>query len=180
MKLSKTPLADLVLVEWPVHRDERGCFQRLHCREQLADAGLPCDFPQSNLATNTDKGILRGMHFQRAPHAEDKLVRCVTGLILDVVIDMRPVSPTFGQHYSVELSAANALALFVPKGFAHGYMTLTKGAAVLYHVTTPFVPGAEGGIRWNDPAFCIAWPTDRPVLSAKDSVWPDFDMGRAA
>lgn len=180
MKIGKTSLRDVVTLEWPVFRDERGSFQRLYCQDQLAAAGLPSSFPQSNLATNSAKGILRGMHFQRAPQQEDKLVRCIVGAILDVVIDIRPESPTFARHFKVELSADNARALFVPKGFAHGYLTLTEGAAVLYHVTAAYAPGAEGGLRWNDPAFGIDWPIGDPKLSAKDAAWPDFDAGRSA
>lgn len=178
MKLIRTPLADLVVIETPVFRDQRGGFQRLQCNEAFAAAGLPSAFVQTNLSTNTQRHILRGMHYQKHPHQEDKLVRCVQGAILDVVIDIRRSSPTFGQHFAIELTAANALALLVPKGFAHGYLTLSDESSVLYHVTTPYTPGAEGGIRWNDPRFAIAWPVQEPLLSGKDGAWPDFDGGQ--
>ncbi len=174
VKVVDTPLSGLVLIESPIFRDDRGTFQRLHCSESLAALGLPCHFVQTNLATNVRSGTLRGMHFQRAPHEEDKLVRCIAGAVLDVVIDIRASSPTFGKHFSVELSAERAHALLVPKGFAHGYLTLTDGAVVLYHVTAAYQPAAEGGIRWSDPGFGIQWPIARPQLSAKDAAWPDY------
>lgn len=177
MRILPTPLHDLVLVETPVFCDERGSFQRLQCNDTFAARGLPTQFVQTNLSTNRQRHILRGMHFQRTPHQEDKLVRCVHGAILDVGIDIRESSPTFGRHFMVELSADNALALLVPKGFAHGYLTLTEDAAVLYHVTHPYTPGAEGGIRWNDPRFAIDWPVQEPLLSPKDAHWPDFTRG---
>lgn len=174
MKLLPTPLQDLVLVEIPVFRDGRGSFQRLQCSDAFAARGLPSAFVQTNLSTNRQRYILRGMHFQRTPHQEDKLVRCVQGAILDVVIDIRESSPTFARHFMVELTADDGLALLVPKGFAHGYLTLTEEAVVLYHVTHPYTPGAEDGIRWNDPRFGIDWPVREPLLSPKDANWPDF------
>lgn len=174
MKFNTTPLPGLVVVESPVFRDERGGFQRIQCNHEFANAGLPGSFVQTNLSTNIQMHTLRGMHYQKSPHQEDKLVRCIQGAVLDAVIDLRPASPTFGQHFMIELSADNALALLVPKGFAHGYLTLTAGAAVLYHVSTPYMPGVEGGVRWNDPRFGIRWPVQHPVLSAKDAAWPDY------
>ena len=174
MKFHETPLAGLVIVESPVFRDERGTFQRLQCNGAFASAGLPDAFTQTNLSTNLHAHTLRGMHFQKSPHAEDKLVRCIAGAVRDVVIDLRRDSETYGRHFAIELSAENARALLVPKGFAHGYLTLTAGAAVLYHVSTPYTPGAEGGVRWNDPRFAIEWPVREPLLSAKDANWPDW------
>lgn len=174
MKFKDTPLKNLVVVESPVFRDERGGFQRIHCNQAFADAGLPDSFVQTNLSTNVHANTLRGMHYQKAPYQEDKLVRCIQGAVLDVVLDLRRDSATFGQHFGIELSAENALALLVPKGFAHSYLTLTANAAVLYHVTTPYTPGVEGGVRWNDPRFAIAWPVREPIISAKDAAWPDF------
>lgn len=174
MKFVETPLKGLLVVESPVFRDARGTFQRLQCHDAFAAAGLPASFVQTNLSTNVHANTLRGMHFQKAPHAEDKLVRCIGGSVLDVVIDLRRDAGTFGRHFAIELSAESARALFVPKGFAHGYLTLTAAAIVLYHVTTPYIPGAEGGVRWNDPRFAIDWPTQEPLLSAKDASWPDW------
>lgn len=180
MNILPTPLRGLVIIDSPLFRDERGTFQRLHCSESFADKLLPTHFPQTNLSTNRQRHILRGMHFQRAPHREDKLVRCVHGAVLDVVIDLRETSLTFGQHFMIELNSENALALFVPKGFAHGYLTLSECATVVYHVTHPHTPTAEAGIRWNDPYFSIKWPVKNPLLSEKDANWPDFavDMTR--
>jgi dTDP-4-dehydrorhamnose 3,5-epimerase len=174
MKIIETALPGALIVETPVFRDARGGFQRLHCDEAFAAVGLPGRFVQSNLSVNTEKGILRGLHYQAAPHAEDKLVRCVNGAILDVAADMRVDSPTFGQYVAVELSAENGRALLVPKGCAHGYLTLTPGAAVVYHVSTPYHGAAERGVRWNDPFFAIDWPENTPKLSDKDAAWPDF------
>ncbi len=174
MKVTPTPIADLVIVEFPVFRDARGGFQRIHCNREFTTAGLPDAFVQTNLSTNVHANTLRGMHFQRAPHQEDKLVRCVHGAVLDVVIDLRRESATFGRHVAVELSAENARALLVPKGFAHGYLTLTDDAAVLYHVSAFYTPGVEGGVRWNDPRFAIDWPVRDPIISAKDAAWPDY------
>lgn len=174
MKFNPTPLPNLIVVESPVFCDERGSFQRIQCNHEFTSAGLPNSFVQTNLSTNVHANTLRGMHYQKAPWQEDKLVRCIHGAVLDVVIDLRQESPTFAQHFKLELSADNALALLVPKGFAHGYLTLTTGAAVLYHVSTPYMPGAEGGVRWNDPRFGITWPVSAPILSTKDSAWPDF------
>jgi dTDP-4-dehydrorhamnose 3,5-epimerase len=174
MKVHNTPLSGLVIIESPVFRDTRGTFQRLQCVDAFRENGLPATFVQTNLATNSSRNILRGMHFQKAPYGEEKLVRCVDGKILDIVIDIRPESPTYLQHFRVELTHDNALALLVPKGFAHGYLTLTDAAAVLYHVSTPYTPHAEGGIRWNDPTFGITWPAATPLLSDKDAAWPDF------
>ena len=174
MKFNSTPIPGLVVVESAVFRDERGGFQRIQCSHEFAQAGLPEVFVQTNLSTNLHANTLRGMHYQKAPYQEDKLVRCIQGAVLDVVIDLRPGSATFARHFAIELSAENALALLVPKGFAHGYLTLTANAAVLYHVSTPYTPGVEGGVRWNDPRFGIDWPTTNPVLSAKDAAWPDY------
>jgi dTDP-4-dehydrorhamnose 3,5-epimerase len=180
VKILPTPLHDLVLVETPVFCDERGSFQRLQCNDTFAARGLPSQFVQTNLSTNRQRHILRGMHFQRTPHQEDKLVRCVHGAVLDVVIDLRETSLTFGQHFMIELNSENVLALFVPKGFAHGYLTLSECTTVVYHVTHPHTPTAEAGIRWNDPYFSIKWPVKNPLLSEKDANWPDFavDMTR--
>ncbi len=174
MNFNPTAFSGLVIVSSPVFRDERGSFQRLQCNREFSEAGLPDVFVQTNLSTNVHANTLRGMHFQKPPHQEDKLVRCVQGAVLDVVIDLRRSSATFNRHFAIELSAHNGLALLVPKGFAHGYLTLTENAAVLYHVSTAYAPGVEGGVRWNDSRFAIDWPVREPVLSAKDAAWPDY------
>ncbi len=174
MKIQATGLPGLLVLETPVFRDSRGGFQRLHCEQTFADSGLPIQFVQTNLTTNSEANILRGLHYQRTPYREDKLIRCVHGAILDVVIDIRRSSLTFGRHFAIELTAGNGLALLVPKGFAHGYLTITAGATVLYQVSTPYTPSAENGIRWNDPFLGFSWPHPRPIVSDKDSAWPDF------
>jgi dTDP-4-dehydrorhamnose 3,5-epimerase len=174
IEIQETFIKDLKLVRSKIRADERGYFQRLHCADSLRLAGLPSNFPQSNISHNLERGILRGMHYQEAPYQEDKLVRCISGAILDVAIDLRKASPTFGRHFKIELNEADGVAIMIPKGFAHGYLTLTTGATVLYHVTTPYAPDSERGIRWNDKFFQISWPLHDPTTSTKDSNWPDF------
>lgn len=174
MKFIETPLRDLFIVESQIFNDKRGSFQRIHCNFEFAKLGFDETFTQMNLSTNENANTLRGLHYQNSPHQEDKLVRCVHGAILDVVIDLRTGSPTRGQHYMIEMSSENAIALLVPKGFAHGYLTLTDGAVILYKVSTPYMPCSEGGVRWNDPQFAIPWPVKDPIISAKDAGWPDY------
>jgi len=127
---------------------------------------------QTNMSLTRRKGTLRGMHYQHAPHGEDKLVRCVGGAIWDCIVDLRPRSPTYCQWIGVELSEANARALLVPKGFAHGFVTLSDDAAVTYQVSEFYTPASEGGARWDDPAFGIAWPVPVLDMSDKDRHWP--------
>jgi dTDP-4-dehydrorhamnose 3,5-epimerase len=129
---------------------------------------------QANLSYNHHKGTLRGMHFQVAPHQETKLVRCTRGAIYDVIIDLRPDSPTYKRWIGVELTADNYRMLFVPRGFAHGFQTLADNSEVNYHVSEFYTPGAEGGVRYNDPQFDIVWPLEASVISEKDSNWPDY------
>ena len=126
------------------------------------------------MSYNRRKGTLRGMHFQREPHAETKLVRVVRGAIYDVIIDLRPDSPTFKRWIGVELTAENRRALYVPAGFAHGFQTLADDTEVFYQVSAFYTPGAEGGVRYDDPAFAVSWPLPVSVISAKDAAWPDF------
>ncbi len=171
-----------VLVELDPHVDDRGAFARTFCVEEFADAGLPTSFPQCNLSINDRAGTLRGMHFNAAPHGESKLVRCVRGSILDVVVDLRPDSPTRFDHVAVELSADNRFALFVPADFAHGFITLTDTTDVYYHMGASYIPGAARGFRWDDPAFGIEWPLAPAVISPADAAYDDvvledFDLG---
>ncbi len=174
MRFAPTTLQDAVLIELDRHADERGYFARTFCRKEFADAGLETDFVQGNMSFNHVKGTLRGMHFQRAPHEEVKVVRCISGAIYDVIIDLRPASPSYLKWQGFTLSAENGRQLYVPRGFAHGFLTLCDGAAVVYQVSAFYAPGAEGGVRWNDPRFAIAWPGDVAVASPKDAAWPDF------
>lgn len=169
------------LVDLEPHPDERGFFARAWCREEFEAHGLNNALVQCNLSFNHLRGTLRGMHYQRAPHAEAKLVRCTRGAILDVIVDLRPGSPTHARWLGVELTEENRSALYVPEGFAHGYQTLTDGTETLYQVSAAYAPGAEGGVRWDDPAFGIEWPDADPrIVSDKDRAWPDYDPGAAA
>jgi dTDP-4-dehydrorhamnose 3,5-epimerase len=171
----ETRLSGAFLVDLERREDSRGFFARAWCANEFADHGLTTEVVQANVSFNPRQGTLRGMHFQRAPHAETKLVRCTRGAIYDVVVDLRRDSGTYKEWVGVELSADNRRALFVPEGFAHGYQTLVPDAEVFYQVSEYYTPGAEGGVRWDDPAFGIEWPDpDDAFLSDKDRSWPDF------
>ena len=154
--------------------DTRGFFARTFCRDEFAARGLCGDFVQSSTSFNARRGTLRGMHFQQAPHDEVKLVRCTSGAILDVMIDMRPASQTFRRWTAVELSAANGRSVYIPGGFAHGFQTLADGSEVLYQMTARYNSAAAAGVRWDDPAFGIHWPIEPPILSERDATYPDF------
>ncbi len=175
MLFRPTPLAGVVVVELEQHRDERGAFARTFCADEFAASGLPVDFPQCNLSMNDRAGTLRGMHFNVEPHGEAKLVRCVRGALYDVVVDLRSGSATRFEHVAVELTANNRLALFVPAGFAHGFVTLEDATDVYYHMGSSYVPSAARGLRWNDPALAIEWPIEPTVMSAADEGYPDLD-----
>ena len=152
--------------------DDRGFFARIWCHDEFTSNGLNARLVQASLSFNKLKGTLRGMHYQLAPHAETKLVRCTRGAIYDVIVDLRQDSPTYLEWLGVELTADNHDMLYVPEGFAHGFQTLEDGAEVTYHVTEFYTPGAEGGLRYNDPAVGIVWPLPVEVVSAKDAGWP--------
>lgn len=174
MRFTPLPLAGAVLVAMEPHRDARGHFARSFCEAEFAAAGLPTRWPQMNVSVNAVAGTLRGMHFQRPPFEEPKLVRCVRGAILDVVIDLRPESATFRQHVAVPLDAASGDALYVPPGFAHGFQALRDDTEVLYMMGAAFEPAAQDGVRWDDAAFGIAWPLPVSAISLRDAVYPDF------
>lgn len=169
-----THLQDALIIEPERLEDQRGFFARTWCEETFIAHGLPGQIAQCSIAFNLKKGTLRGMHYQEAPYAEAKLVRCTMGAIYDVIIDLRPQSPTFRQHLGVELTAANRRQLFVPEGFAHGYQTLSDDTEVFYQMNVPYAPSAGRGVRWNDPAFGIVWPEDERMLNERDRLWPDF------
>jgi dTDP-4-dehydrorhamnose 3,5-epimerase len=168
----KTELKDAFIVELEQKSDQRGFFARTFCAEEFEAYGLKSTFAQCNLSFNHKKGTLRGMHYQTSPAAETKLIRCTRGAIYDVIIDMRPDSPTFLSHMSVELSADNRRSLYVPEMFAHGYQTLTDHAEVVYQVGEFYTPGYEQGLRYNDLFFNIKWPLAVTEISEKDSNWP--------
>jgi dTDP-4-dehydrorhamnose 3,5-epimerase len=172
MKFEPTPLAGAYLVHLEPRADQRGMFARAFCAEEFAAAGLESSFVQANMSTNTHAGTVRGMHFQRAPHAEAKLVRCIKGAIYDVIVDMREGSATQFRWFGAELSEDNGLAMYVPKGFAHGYQALTDGATVFYFVGAFYAPQSEGGLRFDDPVLSIEWPRAVADVSAKDAAWP--------
>jgi dTDP-4-dehydrorhamnose 3,5-epimerase len=177
----ETELAGAYVLELERREDERGFFARAWCRDELAERGLDARVAQANLSWNERRGTVRGLHFQRPPHAEVKLVRCTRGAVYDVIVDLRPGSPTFTSWLGVELSAENGRALYVPEGFAHGYQTLADGSETFYLVSEPYAPSAEGGVRWDDPAFAIEWPeAAERIISEKDRNWPDFVPERAA
>jgi dTDP-4-dehydrorhamnose 3,5-epimerase len=175
MIFSDTGLAGALLVDIEAHADERGFFARLHCAAEFAARGLAAAMDQTSLSFNHRRGTLRGMHYQADPHAEDKLVRCTAGSVFDVIVDIRAGSPTYRRWYAAELSAANRRALYVPKGFAHGFLTLCDAAEVLYMISAPQVPAAARGLRWNDPAIGIRWPFDPVVIAARDAGYADFN-----
>lgn len=154
--------------------DERGYFARAYDRALFAQSGLTTCWAQENEALSVRKGIIRGLHFQKPPHAETKLVRVVRGAILDAFVDLRRASPTFGQWAIVEISEENHKAVYIPKGFAHGYCTLTDLSLVLYKVDAPYAAEAEGGLRWDDPDLAIPWPVQNAITSAKDRALGRF------
>jgi len=175
MIFRETKLAGAFIIELEKLEDERGFFARAWCQREFEAQGLVSRFVQCNVSYNKKKGTLRGMHYQVAPYEEVKLVRCTRGAIYDVIIDLRPDSPTYTQWLGVELTADNYRMLYVPEGCAHGYQTLTDNAEVFYQVSQFYAPQCERGVRWNDPAFNIQWPIDHPIiLSEKDQRWPDF------
>jgi dTDP-4-dehydrorhamnose 3,5-epimerase len=156
------------------HSDDRGFFARIFCGEEFAAHGLPSMFEQSSLSRNTHKSTIRGLHYQCAPLSEAKFVRCTRGAIFDVAVDIREDSPTCGDWIGETLSADEGNALFIPAGFAHGFQTLADNTDVLYQITPSFRPGFGQGLRWDDPAFGIAWPISDPILSDRDRTYADW------
>jgi dTDP-4-dehydrorhamnose 3,5-epimerase len=175
MLFEETRLPGAFIVELQPHADERGFFARSFCEREFTEHGLPARFPQCNLSRNSRSGTMRGMHFQAASHPEAKLVRAVTGSIYDVIVDLRTTSATFLQWTGVELSSATGRALFVPGGFAHGFLTLTDDTDVFYHMSDFFKPDCARGFRWNDPLFDIRWPAMPTVIASRDASYSDFD-----
>lgn len=174
MRFVELRLPGAFLVELEPHADERGFFARAFCEKEFAARGLVARYPQCNLSRNRRRGTLRGMHYQAAPHQEAKLVRCVAGAIHDVIVDLRPGSPTRLRWAAEELAASSGKALYVPPGFAHGFVTLADESDVFYQMGELHVPEAGRGFRWNDPAFSIRWPLEPVVLSERDRDYPDF------
>lgn len=175
MRFVQTPLVGVYLVEPEPISDTRGFFSRSYCEREFAAHGINGRPVQCNISFNIRRGTLRGMHFQRPPYAEAKLVRCTAGSIYDVVIDLRQGSPTFRRWVGYELTAQNHHALYIPEGLAHGFQTLVDDTEVFYQMFNFFEPDSAGGVRWNDPAFGIVWPLADPIMLGKDRTYPDFD-----
>ena len=174
MRFDATSLDGVRVVDLEPKGDARGFFARAFCADELAAAGLETAVAQANLSWNAARGTLRGLHYQLPPAAETKLVRCTRGAVWDAVVDLRPDSPTFRRWEGFEISAENRRAVYVPRGCAHGYLTLTDDAEVLYFVSAPYSPELERGVRWDDPAFAIDWPVAPTVVSDRDRSHPDF------
>ena len=172
MIFTETPLAGAFVLDLERRGDDRGFFARTFCQHEFTDHGLEPVVAQCNLSWNARAGTLRGMHYQLPPAAETKLVRCTAGAIYDVIVDLREGSPTYLQHFGVELTAENRRALYVPALFAHGYQALTDGAEVIYQVGEFYTPGAERGLRHDDPGLGIEWPIAVTDISEKDAAWP--------
>ena len=175
MHFRETPLKGAYLIDLDKKGDDRGFFARFFCMKEFAQHGLVSQFVQLNNSLSAEKGTLRGLHYQLAPKGEDKLVRCIRGSLYDVILDLRQGSPTFGKWFGAELSAENRTMMYVPKGFAHAFLTLSDDAEALYMVSEYYAPELERGVRWNDPKFDIKWPIKPTIISDKDRNHPDFN-----
>jgi dTDP-4-dehydrorhamnose 3,5-epimerase len=171
---SETAVPGVWIVTPEPKEDFRGFFARTWCDREFAAVGICEQWVQSSISFNKKKGTLRGMHYQRPPYAEAKLIRCTMGRIHDVVLDLRRDTPTFKRHIVIELSAMNRNMVYIPHGLAHGFQTLEDDTEVLYQMSEFYAPGHDAGVRWNDPAFGIVWPESDPILSERDSSYPDF------
>jgi dTDP-4-dehydrorhamnose 3,5-epimerase len=176
MVFHETGLKGAHVIDLQRLEDERGFFARSWCQREFAAHGLNPRVVQCNLSFNAAKGTLRGMHYQAKPCEEAKLIRCTKGAIHDVIVDIRPDSPTFRRYVAVQLTADNRRLLYVPEGFAHGFLTLEKDTEVFYQMSEFYAPEHTRGFRWNDPAFGIEWPEAVNVLSARDGCYPDFSF----
>ncbi len=174
MKFRNVGLRGAYLVEIEPRSDERGFFARSFCEAEFAGAGLVSRFPQHSVSFNHRRGTVRGMHFQAEPHGETKVVRCLAGAVNDVIIDLRPESTTYRRSVDVQLSAENRHALYIPRGFAHGFQTLRDDSELLYMIDVAYVADAARGVRWDDPAFEVAWPEPVSVISDRDMAFPDW------
>lgn len=175
MKFKELPLQGAFIIEPELLEDERGFFARSFCKDEFKHYGLNTQFEQCNISYNLKQGTLRGMHYQNGEHSEAKLIRCTMGKIYDVIVDLRQSSKTYKRWVGVELTASNRIMIYIPEGFAHGFQTLADHAEVFYQMSASFSPKNGCGIRWNDPAFSIQWPFDRPtVISSNDLNYEDF------
>lgn len=175
MMFHETALAGVFEIEMNLHRDERGFFARSWCEEEFRQHGLNPRVAQCSVSFNEKKWTLRGVHYQAAPYQEAKLVRCTKGGLYDVAVDLRPLSATYMQWIGTELTASNRRALYIPEGCGHGFLTLEDETEVFYQISESYHPDAACGVRWNDPAFRIAWPGPVEVISDRDLTFPDFE-----
>ena len=176
MLFAETKLKGAFVIELEPHTDERGFFARSWCRREFEAHKLNPNLVQCNVSFNAKKGTLRGLHYQTKPFEEAKLVRCTRGAVYDVIVDIRPDSPTFRHYVGVLLTADNRLSLYVPEGFAHGFLTLEHRTEVFYQMSEFYAPEAARGFRWNDPAFGIEWPSEVMIISERDRTYPDFSL----
>src|SRR5271157_582024 len=175
MRFTETSIPGAYLIDLEKRGDDRGFFARAFCEQEFASHQLVSRFVQVNNSLSAHKGTLRGMHYQLAPKAETKLIRCIRGSLYDLILDLRPGSPSFGRSFGAELSAENRRMMYVPKGLAHGFITLEENTEAFYFVDEFYAPDRERGLRWNDPAFQLSWPIAPVVLSDKDAGQRDFD-----
>ncbi len=176
MDITPLKLSGVFCINLQRHSDERGFFARSFCTDEMTEYGLVAEFPQSNVSFNSMSGTLRGMHFRRPPFGEAKMVRCTSGSIFDVVIDLRPESETFCQFESITLSSQNRTALYVSPGFAHGFQTLENDTEILYYMGAKYNPEYETGVRWDDNAFAIKWPLPVSSIDERDANYPNFQV----
>lgn len=174
MRFTETPLSGAYLIDLEPIRDERGFFSRTYCDDEFSELGLNTKWPQGNLSYNAAEHTLRGMHFNRGRYAEEKTVECTAGAIFDVIVDLRTGSDTRFGWFGTELTASNRTVLFVPKGFAHGLLTLAPNTEVRYRMSTRYQPTAATGVRWDDPRLRIDWPTDPAMISDRDATYQDI------
>lgn len=175
MKFTETPIHGAMIIELEKHEDHRGYFARGFCKKEFESHGLDHQIVQCNFSKSHHKGTLRGMHYQEKPFSEVKMVRCIKGSIYDAIVDIREDSPTYMKWFGVELTEENYKMLYIPKGLAHGFQTLQDDSVIFYMVTEYYNKDAEGGVRWNDPAFNIKWPLDVSEISDKDKTYPDYN-----
>ena len=174
MVFQETTLPGAYVIEPKRINDHRGFFARIWCKNELQQQGLKAELVQSNVGFSYHKGTLRGLHFQKSPHAEVKIVRCTKGAVYDVIVDLRPESSSYKSWFGVELSEENCRMIYVPEGFAQGYVTLADNTEIYYHTSEFYNPGSAFGVRYNDPEFGIMWPIDIAVISQQDKEWPDY------
>jgi dTDP-4-dehydrorhamnose 3,5-epimerase len=175
MIFAESPLPGAYIVDLSPQADERGFFARSYCAEEFSEKGLGPELRQCSVSYNIHKATLRGLHYQDAPHEEHKLVRCTAGAIFDVIVDVRPGSAHYRRWFGTQLTSLNRRSLYIPPGFAHGFITLSDATEVYYMISVPHAPKSGRGFRWNDPAFAIQWPLQPNVLSARDAAYPLLD-----